>query len=171
MVFQKYILCCWLQYNYHCILWRFVLIWFIIKGSSFSARDLYWNWLYFSSSSFPPSPSSAKNSCSDSTVLSVFAKLGNLVEAYAKRWWCEARDCWTKGGAIALDWKCKLWTLVADEPYDRQRWHLYTLMRLLVPNNFRIQTFDLWCLDQLLFLIEFFFSFFSIFASSGWTVQ
>ena len=132
----------------------------IFKGSSVKQSLIpCWIWLYFSSTSTSTSSSPAKNSCSDWTVQSVFAKIGNLVEGYAKRWWCEARDNWPNGGAMALDWKCKLWTHVADEPYVRQRWHLYPLMRLLVPNNFRIQMFDLWCLDQLLFLIEFFFSF------------
>ena len=116
-------------------------LWFIVRNFALS-----WNWLFFSSSS-------AKNSCSDWTVQSVFAKFGNLVESYAKRWRCEARDYWPNGGAVALDWKFKLWTHVADEPYDRQRWHSYTLMRLLVPNDFRVLTFGLWCLDQLISLI------------------
>ena len=71
----------------------------------------------------------------------------SMVEGHAKWWLCEACDHWPNGGAIALNWKCKLWMLIAHEPFDRWRWYLYSLVRLLMPNNFCIMTFDLWPLD------------------------
>ena len=100
---------------------------------------------------FSATLSSLKNThtwCSDWTVQSLFVKLGNLVEVDPKRQWCEACDYWPKGGAIAINWKSWLWARVAHEPYGRQKWHLYTLMRLLMPNEFLILIFDLWPLAQ-----------------------
>ena len=42
------------------------------------------------------------------TVHTLFAKLCTMVEGHVKRSRTKARSDWSKGGAIALHWKCKL---------------------------------------------------------------
>ena len=67
-----------------------------------------------------------------------------MAEDYAKRLKHEARNNRPNGGAVGSLRKCKLWTGVAHAVFEVQQWNLYTLMRLLMPNNFYALTFDLW---------------------------
>ena len=46
-----------------------------------------------------------------------------------------------------FDWKCKLWTGIAQALFDWQPCNFCPHMRLLMPNNFATLTFDLWPLD------------------------
>ena len=55
---------------------------------------------------------------------------------------------WSKGGAIAVNWKCKLWPVATPALFKLLPWNFNTHMCLLMMNNFRTLTFDLWPLVQ-----------------------
>ena len=71
-----------------------------------------------------------------------------MVVGHVKRSRNETHNDWPNGGAVAVNWKCKLWTGVTHALFDLQPCNFDTRMRLLMPNNFYILTFDLWPLDQ-----------------------
>ena len=70
-----------------------------------------------------------------------------MVEGHGKQSITKAHSHWSKGGAIALHWKCKLWTGIAQALFNSQPCNLRPHIRLLMPNNFVTLTFDLWPLD------------------------
>ena len=92
--------------------------------------------------------SSAVFSSCGLTVQSLFTKLGNMVVGHVKRSRNETRNYWPNGGAIAVNWKCKLWSSITHALFKLLPWNFDTHMRLLMLNNFRSLTFDLWPLDQ-----------------------
>ena len=71
-----------------------------------------------------------------------------MVVGHVKRSRNETHNDWPNGGAVAVNWKCKLWTGVTHALFDLQPCNFDTRMRLLMPNNFYTLTFDLWPLDQ-----------------------
>ena len=74
-------------------------------------------------------------------------KFGTMVEGHGNWSITKAQSHWSNGGAIALNWKCKLWTGIAQAPFDSQTCNLCPHMRLLMPYNFPIWIYDLWPLD------------------------
>ena len=70
-----------------------------------------------------------------------------MVEGHGQWSITKAHSHWSNGGAIGLHWKCKLWTGIAQAPFNSQLCNLRPIMRLLMTNNFAILTFDLWPLD------------------------
>ena len=94
--------------------------------------------LYFSSATFWGS---------GWTVGSLFSKLGNMVEGHWKRTRTEAHTQLSKGGAIALSWKLKLWTGVAQALFNSQPCNFCPHMRPTISYNFAALTYDLWPLD------------------------
>ena len=81
------------------------------------------------------------------TVGSLFSKLGNMVEGHWKRTRTEAHTQLSKGGAIALSWKLKLWTGVAQALFNSQPCNFCPHMRPTISYNFAALTYDLWPLD------------------------
>ena len=74
-------------------------------------------------------------------------KFGTMVEGRGKWSITKAHSYWSNGGAVALHWKSKLWTGIAQALFDRQPCNFRPHMRLLMPYNFAIWTSDLWPLD------------------------